>query len=51
MGTVLWPGGKMPPVTAGKDARRYKSVAVPERRPALPLLPARTTSFANSRLG
>jgi hypothetical protein len=23
-GSVLWPGGKMPPDTAGNDARRYK---------------------------
>jgi hypothetical protein len=27
IGSVLWPGGKMPPDTAGKDARRYRSTA------------------------
>jgi hypothetical protein len=30
VGSVLWSGGKMPPDTAGKDARRYSSVAGPE---------------------
>jgi hypothetical protein len=30
VGSVLWPGGKMPPDTAGKDARRYKTGALPE---------------------